>query len=55
MKIKRIFKRNAHPPVFKMLAGAGRAMNRLYKNRNHDIYSNGELVVLKNWQPLIRR
>jgi len=45
--IKRTFKRNAHNPVFKMMAGAGRAMNRLYENRNHDIQSNGELTVLK--------
>jgi FkbM family methyltransferase len=30
-----------------MLAGAGRAINRLYENRNHDIHSNGELTVLK--------
>ena len=30
-----------------MLAGAGRAMNRLYENRNHDIKSNGELTILK--------
>lgn len=45
--MKRIFKRNAHNPVFKMMAGAGRAMNRLYENRNHDINSNGELTVLR--------
>ena len=47
MMIKRIFKRNTHNPVFKILAGAGRAVNRLYENRNHDIHSNGELTVLK--------
>jgi FkbM family methyltransferase len=31
----------------KQLAGFGRAMNRLYENRNHDIYSNGELRIIK--------
>ncbi len=30
-----------------MLAGFGRSMNRLYENRNHDIFSNGELTVIK--------
>ncbi len=44
---KRIFKRNSHNSFFKGLAGFGRALNRLYENRNHDIYSNGELTVLK--------
>ncbi len=29
------------------MAGLGRAMNRLYENRNHDIYSNGEYTVLR--------
>jgi len=33
--------------IFKPLAGFGRALNRLYENRNHDIYSNGEMTVLK--------
>ena len=32
---------------FKALAGFGRALNRFYENRNHDIYSNGEMTVLK--------
>ena len=45
--LKRIFKRNSHNTFFKGLAGFGRALNRLYENRNHDIYSNGELTVLK--------
>jgi FkbM family methyltransferase len=45
--IKRIFKRNTHNPFFKVLAGAGRAINRLYENRNHDIHSNGELALLR--------
>lgn len=47
MKVKRIFKRNTHNNFFKTLAGFGRALNRLYENRNHDIYSNGELVILR--------
>lgn len=46
-KIKRIFKRNTHNLFFKGLAGFGRSLNRLYENRNHDIYSNGELSVIK--------
>lgn len=45
--LKRIFKKNSHNALFKGLAGFGRALNRLYENRNHDIYSNGELTVLK--------
>lgn len=48
LKIKRAFKRNSHNSFFKALAGFGRALNRLYENRNHDIYSNGEMTVLKN-------
>lgn len=46
-KLKRIYKRNSHNSLFKGLAGFGRALNRLYENRNHDIYSNGEMTVLK--------
>ena len=46
-KIKILFKRNSHNKFFKVLAGFGRALNRLYENRNHDINSNGELSVLK--------
>ncbi|MBK3516633.1 FkbM family methyltransferase [Carboxylicivirga marina] len=46
-KIKRAFKRNTHSYCFKQLAGLGRALNRLYENRNHDIYSNGELIIHK--------
>jgi FkbM family methyltransferase len=46
-KVKRIFKRNSHNALFKGLAGFGRSLNRLYENRNHDIYSNGELTILK--------
>jgi len=44
---KRIYKRNSHNNFFKGLAGFGRALNRLYENRNHDVYSNGELTVIK--------
>ena len=47
MKAKRFLKRNTHNSVFKNLAGFGRALNRLYENRNHDIYSNGELTILR--------
>jgi FkbM family methyltransferase len=46
-ELKRIFKRNSHNLIFKSLAGFGRALNRLYENRNHDIRSNGEMTVLK--------
>lgn len=45
--IKRFFKRNTHNAFFKALAGFGRALNRLYENRNHDMYSNGEVTILK--------
>lgn len=44
---KRFLKRNSHNSFFKALAGFGRALNRLYENRNHDIHSNGELTVIK--------
>jgi FkbM family methyltransferase len=44
--LKRIFKRNTHNSFFKALAGFGRSLNRLYENRNNDIYSNGEITVL---------
>ncbi|HLN19462.1 MAG TPA: FkbM family methyltransferase [Bacteroidales bacterium] len=44
---KRYFKKNSHNGFFKALAGFGRALNRLYENRNHDIYSNGEMTVIK--------
>jgi FkbM family methyltransferase len=45
--IKRFFKQNSHNTVFKAFAGFGRSLNRFYENRNHDIFSNGEGVVLK--------
>lgn len=44
---KRLFKQNSHNAFFRVLAGFGRSLNRLYENRNHDIYSNGELTILK--------
>lgn len=47
IKAKRFFKRNTHNKFFKVLAGFGRVLNRLYENWNHDIYSNGELTILK--------
>jgi FkbM family methyltransferase len=46
-KLKRLFKRNTHNGFLKVLSGFGRVLNRLYENRNHDTYSNGELTVLK--------
>ncbi len=46
-KIKQFFKRNTHNDLLKIFAGFGRALNRLYENRNYDLYSNGELTVLK--------
>jgi FkbM family methyltransferase len=46
-KLKRFFKRNTHNNFLKALAGFGRVLNRLYENRNHDTYSNGEFTVLK--------
>lgn len=46
-KAKRFFKRQSHHPFFKGLAGFGRALNRFYENRNHDVQSNGELTLLK--------
>jgi FkbM family methyltransferase len=46
-QVKRFFKRNSHNGLFKALAGFGRSLNRFYENRNHDIYSNGELTVIK--------
>lgn len=46
-KVKRFIKRNSHSSFFKAMAGFGRALNRFYENRNHDIESNGELNILK--------
>jgi FkbM family methyltransferase len=45
--LKRNFKKNTHNALLKGLASFGRSMNRLYENRNHDLYSNGELTVIK--------
>jgi len=47
LSLKRAFKQNSHNAFLKILAGFGRSLNRLYENRNHDIYSNGELQVIK--------
>lgn len=52
LKAKRLFKKNTHNKLFKALAGFGRALNRMYENRNHDLYSNGELTVLKKLSKL---
>jgi len=46
-KLKILYKRNSHNALTKALAGFGRAMNRLYENRNHNIYSNGEVDIIK--------
>jgi FkbM family methyltransferase len=46
-ELKRRWKRNTHNSLFKILAGLGRSLNRLYENRNHDILSNGEVAVIK--------
>ena len=45
--VKRFFKRNSHNSFFKALAGFGRSLNRFYENRNHDVSSNGELMIVK--------
>jgi len=45
--IKRLFKANTRNFFFKALAGFGRSIYRFYENRNHDIFSNGEVYVLK--------
>lgn len=50
--LKRIFKRNTHNLILKGLSGFGRSMNRMYENRNHDPYSNGESTVLKKLNTL---
>ncbi len=53
--IKRLFKKNSHNGFFKILAGLGKSLYRLYENRNHDVHSNGEATVLKkisNLKPL---
>lgn len=45
--LKKLYKINSHNKITGALAGFGRAMNRLYENRNHNIESNGEVTVLK--------
>lgn len=47
MSIKRLFKRNTHNWFLRVLGDFGIAMNRFYENRNHDIYSNGELTLIR--------
>ncbi len=54
--LKQFYKRNTHNAFLKGLAGLGRAMNRLYENRNYDSDSNGEATILKklkSFQPKI--
>ena len=48
--LKRFIKQNSHSILLKPLAGFGRSINRLYENRNHDAYSNGENRVLQKLQ-----
>ena len=50
--LKKIYKRNTHNVILKGLAGFGRAMNRLYENRNYDSESNGEATILKKLKSL---
>lgn len=45
--LKKLLKKNSHSLFFKALAGFGRSMNRLYENRNHNITTNGELIIMK--------
>jgi FkbM family methyltransferase len=45
--LKQIVKQNSHSRIFKNLAAFGRAINRFYENRNHDLYSNGEETIIK--------
>ena len=45
--IKRSAKRNVRNTFLKNLAHFGKAINRLYENRNYDIHSNGEKNVLE--------
>lgn len=52
-KLKQLFKRNTRNIILKTLAGFGRSMNRLYENRNHDPYSNGESTVLEKLNTLL--
>lgn len=47
LSAKRLFKLHTHNAFFKVLAGFGRSLNRLYENRNHDPYSNGERRVIR--------
>jgi FkbM family methyltransferase len=47
LALKRLFKRNTHNLFFQLISSAGRSINRLYENRNHDTQSNGEEWLLK--------
>ena len=51
-QLKSFFRRNSHGSFFKRLASFGKALNKFYENRNHNIHSNGELVVLKKLSTL---
>lgn len=46
-RLKRFFKKNTHNPFFKTLSSFGKALNRMYENKNYDIYSNGEVTIIK--------
>jgi FkbM family methyltransferase len=45
--LKRLFKQNTHNALFGSIAAFGRSINRLYENRNHDIFSNGEVWLIE--------
>jgi FkbM family methyltransferase len=45
--LKKLFKQNTHNLFFGSIAAFGRSINRLYENRNHDIFSNGEVWLIK--------
>ena len=45
--LKRLFKKNTHNAFFKGLASFGKSLNRMYENKNYDIYSNGEVTIIK--------
>ncbi len=50
--LKKILKKYSHSAVFKALAGFGRALDRFYENRNHDIFTNGELELIRKLSKL---
>lgn len=45
--IKRFIKSNSRNILLGIAANLGRSINKLYENRNHDIHSNGEKMLLK--------